>query len=182
MRFHRVVPPFVLSSLALAAVLLTGCGKSNPNIGLTPLPPSGPPVILITQTPEYPGPGQFPKYHRGLVGALWEDGRIVRCADKSLVGKTYVSGVVPETERKAFLDFLKTAEVQDAPKLAHLRLHTATLQITMQTTRGKEKWICALPDDSAIWVQVEGKLLGLPVPEAKSADDEAVRTAGQNEE
>jgi hypothetical protein len=91
MRFHRLALPLVFATLAWSIVLLTACGKKQEEAPPLSLPPTGPPVVIITQTPEYPRPGQFVQYPRGLVAALWSDGRIVRCADPSMVGKSYVT-------------------------------------------------------------------------------------------
>jgi hypothetical protein len=137
----------------------------------------GPPVIQITQTPEYPRPGQFPKYKRGLVTALWSNGRMVRCASKDEIGKSYMIGNVSEKERDEFLAYVKSDEIMKLPKLAHLRLHAATIQITINDGTGRQKWICELPDPSSVWTKLEERMLALPMPDAKSADEATVMDA-----
>jgi hypothetical protein len=195
MRLPRIAVLSVSVTLAGFIALLTGCGKSRDEApGATTTAPttsgagtpavasSGSPVVIITQTPEFPKPGQYVQYPRGLVGALWSDGRIVRCVDPLSVGKSYISGKVSQQDRDEFLAFLKSDEVMKAPKIPHLRLHAATLQTTVRTESGKEKWVAEVPDDKSIWVEVRKRLLNLPVAaDAKAADESAVQDATKEE-
>jgi hypothetical protein len=187
MRLPRIAILSVSITLAGFITLLTGCGKSrdeapgatSPSGGITL--PGGTtigktPIVTITQTPEFPKPGQYVQYPRGLVAALWSDGRIVRCADPLSVGKStlYVTGKVKDHDRDEFIAFLKSDEVMKAPKLPHLRLHAATLQTTITTDKGKEKWVAEVPNAKSVWVEVRKRLLNLPLEGGSKA-------AGENE-
>jgi hypothetical protein len=175
MRLPRIAFLTVSITLAGFAALLTGCGKSSNEAPGATSPssitlPGGTsigktPIVTITQTPEFPRPGQFVQYPRGLVAALWSDGRIVRCVDPLSVGKPslYVTGKVKDQDRDEFIAFLKSDEVMKAPKLPHLRLHSATLQTTIITDAGKEKWVAEVPNYKSIWVEVRKRLLNLPL-------------------
>lgn len=197
MRLPQIAILSVFLTLAGFITFLTGCGKSkdeapsatSPSGAVTPggatspsVAPSGSPIVVLTQTPEFPKPGQFVQYPRGLVAALWSDGRIVRCVDPTTVGsKSYVSGTVPKQDRDEFIAFLKSDEVMKAPKMPHLRFHSATLQTTIITESGKEKWVAEVPDDKSIWVEVRKRLLNLPLAEGKAAEESAVQDASKEE-
>jgi hypothetical protein len=187
MRLPRIAVLSVSVTLAGFITLLTGCGKSrNEAPGATlpgGLPAKEVPIVTITQTPEFPKPGQFVQYPRGLVAALWKDGRIVRAVDPLSVGnpKSYVSGTVSQQDRDEFIAFLKSDEVMKAPKKPHLRLHSATLQTTILTDTGKEKWVAEVPNDKSIWVEVRKRMLNLPLKEGKAADESAVQDASKED-
>ena len=133
----------------------------------------------MKQTPETPRPGQFVRHPRGLVAAVWSDGRVVRSADlnPSTVGTTYVSGTLPEKERDELLKYLESAEVKSAPKVPHFRLHAATLVTTVSTAAGKDKWTAELPDDASVWTKLRSRVLSLPLTDSRPADAAAVRDA-----
>jgi hypothetical protein len=132
--------------------------------------PAGSPVLIMRQTPEMARPGQFAQHPRGLVAAMWNDGRVVRCADPSTVGKSYVTGTLAANDRDEILKQLESSDVKGAPKVPHLRLHTATLVTTVNTAAGKDKWTAELPDEKSVWWQLRTRLLDLPLAESRPAD------------
>jgi hypothetical protein len=196
MRIHRLLLQPVVLTLALSLALLTGCGKSKeetPTPG-TPFPtasgpvldesnpvPSGLPLLIISQTPEMARPGQFVQNPRGLVVAVWRDGRMIRCVDPSTVGKSYVTGTIDSKERDALLQYLESNDIKNAPKVPHLRLHTATLVSTLRLGNDKEKWTTELPDDKSVWPRLRTRLLGVPMSGSHPADATIVRSVSEQE-
>jgi hypothetical protein len=139
------------------------------------------PLLIISQTPEMARPGQFVQNPRGLVVAVWSDGRVIRCENPSTVGKSYVTGTISAKERDALLQYLESAEVKNAPKVPHLRLHAATLVSTLRLGGGKEKWTTELPDEKGIWFNLRTRLLGVPMSGTHPADATIVRSVSEQE-
>lgn len=180
---------FLAVALALVLNLLTGCGDSKESPAAStpassgPLPTGGL-VIGVRQTPEYALPGQFPQHPRGLVAALYSDGRIVRAKELSQVGdtSTYETGTVAKNDYDEFVAFLKTDEVAKAPKVPNFRLHAATRVTTLRTDSGMEKWVTELPDSGSVWAKVQERLLSLPLADGHAADKDTVDGASKEDE
>jgi hypothetical protein len=187
MRPQSTSPACLAVSLALVLTLLTGCGDSSESPG-SPAGgdslPKGSLLIGVRQTPEYALPGQFPQHARGLVAALYSDGRIVRTKDVTKVGDSdsYETGTVSKKDYEEFAAFLKTDEVSKAPKVPHFRLHAATRVTTLHTEAGLEKWVTELPDSTSIWAKVQERLLNLPLADGHAADKDTVDGASKEDE
>jgi hypothetical protein len=92
-----------------------------------------------------------------------------------------VTGKVKQQDCDEFIAFLKSDEVMKAPKTPHLRLHAATIQTTIATDTGKEKWVAEVPNEKSIWVEVRKRLLNLPLAEGKAAGEAEVQDASKED-
>jgi hypothetical protein len=156
-----------VSSLILAAVvsvaLFLGCGASCRRAA------SEPPALVIHQLPDYPQPGRGSKFPGGLVAALWRDGRLVRATSASVVGKSYVEGVITTQECEEFFRLLTTAKTR-APKIDLIPLHVAIQSITVRSEGRTTEWIRILPDTDSVWGGIQSQLLSLPLRRSHVVD------------
>lgn len=100
-----------MRAFALALCLcVAGCSKSSStppksNLEFDTTRPEVP-FVMIHRFPAYPAPGQ--KTVAGAIVAVWQDGRIVRIASESAVGKTYVKGQLSPAQLDEVKQFMRS--------------------------------------------------------------------------
>jgi hypothetical protein len=105
----------------------------------------------------------------GLVGAVWEDGWVIRAKNKNLVGQTYVEGYAREKEFKDFLHLVASPRNIATPDIFAVTVDAPSLSITLWYGNKKHEWTRSIPGDQGMFNDIETRTWGLPLEKSAPA-------------